>query len=178
MILQKRVILGLLMLLLLATVVLISLCAIRMHSKKSSVEISKFIKQDDLRDLSLTIYYMSPFILTRKPISDTDLAGGLYEYKVTIPGRILGEHIDLLNKMIETDLEPVTKGSHLNARIYYVFETKKDDKIFSVSMWGENNSMFVNGHEVKENKAFYDIIMPFLPENAVQELQTYLDQGK
>ncbi|WP_290369609.1 hypothetical protein [Pseudoneobacillus rhizosphaerae] len=41
-------------------------------------------------------------------------------------------------------------------------------------MWGEDNSIFVNGNEINGNEIFYDIVMPFLPTDVVKEFETIL----
>lgn len=174
---RKNIILGFIIILLLAGTILVSLWSINSHTKNSSLIFSELIEHRNLNDLSLTIYYMNPLYLTRYPISDTDLIDGKFDYKVTIRGRRLDEHIDLLNQLNSITLIPVEHKSYLNARLCYVFETKKDGKILTVSMWGKNNSIFVNGCEVKENNVFYDVVMPFLPEDAIKELQTYITNG-
>ena len=173
--LHKYLFIGLIILLLLTAVISISLRNVHRQSTKSSIEFSEIIKLGDLSDLSLTIYYLSPLILTRQPLSDIDLTDSKFEYKVTVCGSRLQAYIDLLDQINSTTLLPVEHESKVNARIYYVFETKKDGKILSVSMWGRDNSMFINGLEFKENNIFYDVIMPFLPEYAVKELEAYLE---
>ena len=54
--------------------------------------------------------------------------------------------------------------------MYYVLESKKNGKLIDVAMWGDEDNIFVNGFEVKENNIFYDVVIPFLPENEVKEL--------
>ncbi len=73
---------------------------------------------------------------------------------------------------------PVKDKSDIDGRIYYKFESEKEGKILDVAMWGEEtNSIFVNGFEVEGNDMFYDVIMPFLPEDAVKDLKAYLSRG-
>ncbi|GKU75958.1 hypothetical protein [Paenibacillus sp. L3-i20] len=174
--LRKYLLVGLIILLILSTVIIISLLLFNKGSVKPSTEFSEFIRSGNLNDLSLTIYYLSPTILTRQPVSEADLADGKFEYRVTIYGSRLVEHIDLLNQIDNTVLIPVEHESRMNARLYYVFETKKNGKLFSVSMWGKDNSIFVNGIEVQESDIFYDVAKSFLPDDAVKELETYLNQ--
>lgn len=51
-----------------------------------------------------------------------------------------------------------------------MFETEeKGKKIFDVAMWGCDGGILVNGVEVKDNSVFYDVIMPFLPEDAAEK---------
>lgn len=119
--------------------------------------------------------HLSPYILTRQPLSEDDLVKGKFAYRVTINGERLEKHMDLLNQINNTVLIPSAHESRINARLYYVFETKKDGKLFSVSMWGDDYSMFVNGIEVQANDIFYDVAKLFLPADLVEELNTYLN---
>jgi hypothetical protein len=160
--------------LLLVNTILVSCGRDNIHSKNTLLQFSELIESGNLSDFSLTIYYMSPFTSTRYPLSAEDLISRREENKIVINGSRLEEHIDLLNQINNTVLIPVEHKSRIDARLYYVFETKKDGKLFSVSMWGEDNSIFVNGIEVKGNDIFYDIVMPFLPTDAVKEFETYL----
>jgi hypothetical protein len=41
---------------------------------------------------------------------------------------------------------------------------------------GEMITAYLSGIEVKENDIFYDIVMPFLPTDAVKEFETYLNE--
>jgi hypothetical protein len=88
------------------------------------------------------------------------------------------EHTDLLKQLSNAALIPVEPESRINARLYYVFETKKGKKILDVAMWGNDSSIYVNGLEVKENINFYDVLMPFLPEDKAKEFKEYLSYGQ
>ena len=126
-----------------------------------------------------TIYYVSPFILTRHPLSVDDLINMSSVRKVVINSSSLEEHIDLFKQISNDDLIPIKKKSYLDARLYYALESKENGKLLDVAMWaGDDKSIFVNGFEVKGNDFFYDVIKPFLPEDAVKELETYLNRGK
>ena len=61
------------------------------------------------------------------------------------------------------------KSSYLDARLYYVFETKKKGKIFDVAIWGIGGGIFINGFEVKDADIFYDVVIPFLPEESARK---------
>lgn len=65
------------------------------------------------------------------------------------------------------------KSSDLDLRLYYVLESKKNGKLFDVAMWGDGNSIIVNGIEVEGNDIFYDVIMPFLPEDVAKDLKDF-----
>lgn len=176
---KKSIILGSLIWILLAVAILASCGGDYMRSAKSLLQFSELIEQGKLNDISLTIYFMNPFTSTRRPLSIDDLINFNSVNKIAINGNLLEEHINLFNKVSDAALISVEKVSYLNARIYYVFETEKKGKIFDVAMWGgyDDNSIFVNGLEVKENDIFYDLIMPFLPKDAVKELEEYLGRN-
>jgi hypothetical protein len=134
---------GFLILILLALTILSSCEGNDMQSEKALNNFSKLIEKKNFDDLSLKIYYMSPFAATRYPWSAEDLISRRAENKIVINGSRLEENIDLLNQINNTVLIPVEHKSRIDARLYYVFETKKTGKLFSVSMWGDDNSIFV-----------------------------------
>ncbi len=161
---KKGIILGFFILLLIAVIILIISGGNDMSTKK----LSKIIKRGNLDDLNLTIYYMDPSILSYFPQNVDNLISFSYEHKIIIDGSKLEEQIDLLNEMCTVNLMPVEHKSRLDARLYYVFATKSNRKIFDVAIWGKNKSMFVNGIEIYENDIFYDVIKPFLPEDVLR----------
>lgn len=177
---KKYIILGSIIILLIIAAVAVYIWNINKSSTESSEKLSKALMNKNLDDLSLTIYYMSPYIATRMPVSVNELQKDMYQYKVTISGRGLMDHSDLLNRLADTELIPIEHEydkeiMRINARLYYYFETSKDKKIYSVAMWGENESVFVNGIEIEEDEVFYDVIIQFLPEIAVQQFRRYLN---
>jgi len=161
--------------LLLFTIVFLATCRGNdMHLEKILPNFSRLIEGKKIDDLRLRIYYISPFIFTRAPLSVDDLITRSYEYEIIVIGSELKKHISLLNQFCIDTLIPVDHKSRVDARLYYVFETKKGHKILDVSMWGDNDSIFVNGFEVKGNDAFYNVVIPFMPEYAVKDLEAYL----
>lgn len=136
---------------------------------------SEAIKNENVENISLTIYYMSPFILTRQPLSVNDLINSSKAQKIVIEGDSLKEHIALFEQIENDDLIPVKDKSYIDARLYYVLESKKNGELLDVSMWGgENNRIFVNGVEIIENDIFYDVVKPFLSKDAIKELENYV----
>ena len=194
---KKYIFLGLLLLL---TLTIIICCVSNRASKKVFVdfaEISESIENGD-GDVNLTIYYMGSHITTRIPLSVDNLiygitsindkkkrdeTNGFFEYKVVVNSDKLEEHINLLNQICNAVLIPVEHKTVISARIYFVFESKTSGKIFEVAMWGaqlddESNyiepCIIVNGIAINVNEIFYDVIIPFLPEDAVKELEIYI----
>ena len=156
----------------------------KMHLARSSRILSEYINQGKIENLSLVIYYFDPTILTLFPVSIDSLIAWANDNKITVNSVQLEENIDLVNQMINTDLLRVRYGddySYIDARIYYVFETKKGQKVFDVAMWcdarGDYESIVVNGVNVKTNEIFYHVILPFLPEEAAKTLENYIGLG-
>lgn len=164
--LKKHIVVGFLVFLLLAITILFS-----MYSKKPSLNVSELIKNENINDISLTIYYVSPDTLTFLALSVDDLINR-DDNKIVISGSDLEEHIDLFKQINNDVLIPVKKKtSVLDFRVYYVLESKKNGKLFDVAMWGEDQSIFVNEFEVKGNDIFFDVIIPFLPEDEAKKLE-------
>ena len=162
---KKRVFVGLFVFLLLAGAFLIIYGGSYIRANKAINDFSKYIEKGNFNDLILTIYYVSPYIFTPFPLSVEDLIR-YSEDKIVIEGSQLEQYIDLLNQVKSVSLKPVIKKTYMDARIYYVFETEKKGKLFDVTMFGLNDdSIFINGIEVKWEDIFYDIIVPFLPED-------------
>jgi len=164
--------------LLLALVILIICGRAIMRFRNNAPTLYEIIQNGNVSDLTLTIYYTSPFLDTRMPFSLDWFTYRGYREKVVISGDKLKEHIDILYQISTVDLIPVENKTFLDARMYYVFETENDGKIFSVAMWGlidsEDYTMFVNGVQVMVDDIFYEVLMMFLPEHAAGVLTEYL----
>jgi len=159
---KKHIIIGSIVFLLFASTLLI--IYEKMSPQRELNNFSKLIESENFDDLSLTIYYLNAF--TQFPLSVEDLKSYPSTVKVTINGDQLAEHIDLLNTISNVELIPVKNKSRIEARVYYVFKNK-GIKIFDVAMWGngdDDNSIYINGKEFKENDILINVISPFLPK--------------
>mgnify|MGYP000867909886 CR=1 FL=1 len=172
---KNNVIISLLLLSALTIATILTSCGgNNMRPEKAIKEYLEIIEKETFDELSLTIYYIDPMLLTRAPLSVDKLINFNNVNKIVIDGSELENHIDLLRQISADKLKPVRNPSRINARIYYVFKTAEEDKILDIAMWGDNNSTFVNGLEVKENDVYLNIIMPFLTEEAKNDLEPYL----
>jgi len=130
---------------------------------------------DNIDSVSLIIYYMDPRILTRVPVSLDSLINGLYDYRIIVASEDLAKHRDLLNQLTSTEFVPVKSESVIDARLYYVFEHAEYGEIFnflSSVRFGDNIS--VNGHKTESNRVFFEMVVPFLTESAVEMIEVYL----
>jgi len=148
-----------------------------MLSKKTKTFLKLFEKVN-LDDVKLTIYYINPNILTRAPLNIDTLINYSDVQTIIVDNNRLKENIDLIEWIKMNAFVPVKKKSYLDARLCYVFETDKDGIILTVAMGGRNNSVFINGFEMEDNEVFYNVIKPFLTENAANELKIYFNREK
>jgi hypothetical protein len=162
-------------------------CGINNMTAKPPKKIFELIDDGSFDDLSLTIYYINQFILTRAPLSVGDLINFSDVNKIFIDSSRLEEHTDLLRKLSDHILIPMEKDSYLDTRLCYIFESSSHGKIFEVAFGGVltdekgeyvDSCTFVNGIAVEDVDIFYDVIMPFLPEDAVAELELYLGRSE
>lgn len=115
-------------------------------------------------NLRLTIYYIDPSVLTRVSISTDNLINFPGVKKIVVECEELKQHLERLKKLDASILQPVKEESYINARLHYVFETKKSGKILEVTISQIHGSVFINGIEVEDNPIFYELIDPFLTE--------------
>lgn len=172
---QLKSYLTILLMLVLISGIILSGCDVNVKRQESVLkDYLEKIDKGTFEGLTLTIYYLDPMILTRTPLSIEGLIDFDIAQKFTVNSSELKEHIDVLKKLQDDELKPVKKASQIDARVYYVFENDTGDIILDVAMWGEDYSIFVNGLEVEWNDIFFDLISPFLPEEAIDELESYI----
>ena len=173
---RKILVIGILVMLLLAGLAFVIFERSDMGAKKSLDYFSQLIEDGKADNLSLTIYYVNPWILTLMPLDVNLLIANYADDIVYVEN--LKEQIDLFKQINSDALIPVEHTSRMDARVYYVFKTKHNRKIFDVAMWGDDYSIYVNGLEVKSDDIFYDIIMPFLPEHMAINLEANKNDAK
>ena len=182
---KKYVICGVIILILIINVILAGCGRVDMGSKETYSNFYELIESGNFNDISLTIYYKNLFVRTRTPVRLEQLKGGwydntgqlidgLYDYKVVVTGEDLAEHRDLISRIINAELIPVENEPIVNARLYYVFEHEQYGELFNVLAFGGGDTLFVNGVRVEHNRVFYEMVLPFLPEDAVETIERYL----
>ena len=132
--------------------------------QRSMQNYANLLSNDIPQDFRLTIYYMSPRIFTRAPLSVDDLKTHSETKKIVVHSDELSAHITLLKKMDASILQPNKENAYVNARIYYVFETDSNSKLLDVTINSIHGNSFVNGIAVEDNPILYDLIIPFLSE--------------
>ena len=167
---KKKFILCLLVILLIVSILFCYINKSVGFREKLEVDILSIFEGENVDDITMTIYYTNPLSLTRLPWT-VDMLIDNCDHKIVVDGSELKRHFDIFGQIDKKIFIPVLNSSNMNARVYYTIESKKNGNLFEVAMWGEGNSMFVNGVEIKENGILYDIIIPFLPEEAAQALE-------
>ena len=128
----------------------------------------------------LRIYFSTPIDFQHFRPDVSDLTEERYEYRVIVSSRGMRQlwiwDDDLRYRIDTVTLVPVRNESRIRARVYYVFETNRGDKVFDVAMWGRNNSVFINGVEFEWDDVFYDIIRPHLPLRAVEVMDRHFSR--
>jgi len=199
---KKRIIIGLLVLLLLVPTFFISSWGWGyMRANQAVNNFAKIVEQGDLSDLSLTIYHTNPNTLgPMVPWSVDSFRRSHNEQKIVVSGSELEEHIDLFKQISSDDLVPTAVPvaiellewirsdgllvavsdmwgvlSSSDVLMYYVFECRENGKLFDVVMWGYGG-IIVNGFAVEDRRIFYEIIIPFLPEYAAESWGELMDR--
>ena len=133
----------------------------------------RIIEQGNISDLRLTIYHMYFSVLTPFPFSlDQLMDNHSGHHRIVVDGSQLEEHIELINQIRHVTVTPMDRGTRIDARLYYVFETVDNNrKVFDFGMWADDDTVFINGVQVKANSIFLDIIIPFLPENVADDVR-------
>jgi len=151
-------------------------------------EFFKMIRDGEIEDISLTIYYMHPTALSLIPIDIESIIAtcGAEEFTkyghggiVVVEGTELAKYSDLLTVLSTEKLIPLEQDYYMNARIYYVFKDKSERTVLEVVMWGyvrgrTVTAIFVNGLYVENKDIYYDVVTPFLPKefaNAYDKLK-------
>lgn len=127
--------------------------------------------------LKLTVYYDEDTMQHYIPWSVTMLQENCHVITVNGNSQWGGsawedeKNKQLLEIMSHTALIPTNpeneKSSYLDARIYYVFQSKITGRVFTVALDGYNYDkgiaiMVVNGKEVEYNEVFFEVVEPFL----------------
>ena len=153
-------------------------------------EFHRLVSTGSIEDMSLTIYYMKPWILTWAPVGIDDLIGWCGTEAVTkygeggivvIEGTELAELTELLILLSNEEPMSLKQDYRINGRIYYVFKDKYRRTIFEVAMWAYSrdndgkpiSALFVNGIFIEQKEIYYDIVIPFLPENVAGSLKEF-----
>ena len=164
---------ALVFLLLFASILFVSCRENTKSPEKALDNFSQQISEGKTNGMSLTIYYKNPEILTPYPLDVCELIR-LNDFKIVVKDKELKNYINVLSQINSKVIIPVEtdeKMSYVEARIYYIFKDRFGRKMFDVVMWSGQGNIFVNGIEVEECRLFYDVIIPFLPEDIADVLE-------
>ncbi len=117
-------------------------------------------------NIHLTIYYVTPTLLTRIPMSVEALKLHPATEKIVVSAEELAPYWAEFQKLKSSVLQPIEEEPRLDARLYYVLETNTSKKVLEVVTNDVNCNFFVNGIKVEYNSLLFELIWPFLPEDA------------
>ena len=137
---------------------------------KGKVDVKKLIEEEKINDLSLTIYYMESSVLTNIPLDVEHLMNNVLTKKIVVSGSDLEENLDLFKKINLEELTLIKECTsyYLDARIYYILESKSNGQLLEVVIGGFNpdegkSCVWLNDYQVEDCAILYDVISPFLP---------------
>lgn len=130
-------------------------------------------------DLKLTIYYMSPAIVTRVPICtlkqlkkccNNDVGS-----QIEVGAEELAAHAEQFRKLDAADLCPDTVHSAVSGRggrilgflrMVYILEREDGETLLKIYAYNlvRDESVIVNGIKVKNDPIFYELIDPYLSD--------------
>ena len=137
-------------------------------SQKSKLcnQIQDAIAEENLDDLRITVYFMDPDVTFRAYPTLEQLTSPNNEWVTVyhLEGRETYDSIQVIQNQLRPDgieLIEQTKSSHVNARVYYILENKRGEKILELLVGGTSpGCLLLNGVPVAYNAVFYDIIHP------------------
>jgi len=157
-------------------------------SEELFAEFEKLIQRQSFDDVSLAIYYVNEDVLTLIGYTVEQLirVAGSDEFtgRIIVFGNATAEKMGSFDLISKKDLVPLDTSLYdVDARVYYIFRSAKDGKLLDVTIGGSpRNGVdtdvycdFVNGRAVKENRLLFQIIVPFLTDDARRGLSSYLD---
>lgn len=142
----------------------------------SNLNLEEMLKTEDINDLKLTIYCTDPHLLTRYPYKMEHLIQ-FHEFKTEVYGEDLYDNIELFYKISNSSLTPYSAGYYLHARMGYTLESKKNGVLLEVGFYCSNETVLVNGVEVRDSQCLYDIIKAYASDEILELYKGMLTEG-
>ena len=146
--------------------------------KKELAQYSEMLQNGKVSELEMTIYYVSPPILTQYPWGVDNVKKSSHTRVVTVSGEKLREQIDLLKELSADNLR-LTSSEYLDARFCCEFSNASGEVLLTLVSGGIGGDVYVNGIAVEENEIFYKLLIPHISEeNIKQPMIDYLTELK
>ena len=150
------------------------LYTINIFRMRRPINFTELIDGDNISELTLTIYYLPRTTLTPFALTVNELTTVEYFDSVKITIYDLELYADKLRQLDSIVLVPVDNTRRINALLHYEFSAR--GRTFTVTGWGENNSLVVNGVEVERHYIFYEVILPFLTGDMADSLRRQVER--
>ena len=153
--------------LLLAALILLT-CSACFNSSQIDLENYTEIVNGELpEDIRLTINYVDDYFLTPYAWSADDFINSTEAQKIVIERDELLSNLEAFKKLGLTEFMNKSKDRpNCGVRLYYVLESGAHGSLLEVAISTIGYNAVVNGVEVAYDPALYEIVQPFLPENA------------
>ena len=135
---------------------------------------------ENVEELTLTIYYLSPNQSTGSPLNLQGLSNR--GNRNVVYGNELKEHLELFrqlyNQLSYNPPIPIRGEVEMYARLHYVFTTSTGQEVISFAQRGFRANgdgttaevIFINGQAFYQNDIFIQAVLPFLPSDVALRL--------
>lgn len=137
-----------------------------LQQKNVASELSPSVEENNLGNLRLTVYYLPLNILTRKPLSADDLITFTDTKRIIVESEDLETLYEQFKKLDTFVTQSVSENPVVNARLYYILEQGESERLIEVVISEASSTVLVNGVAVAYDSAFYELIKPFLTDDA------------
>lgn len=118
-------------------------------------------------NMQLTIYFFTPLSISTATPLTSEYVINHYIYKTIVSNSTLKDHIGVLQKIEKIKLKKPINFEYEDTRIYCEFNAGKR-KLLSFSLSSTDTlNMLVNNLVVKNERVFYELIIPFVPQSEV-----------
>ena len=142
-------------------------------------DLEEMIKEEDINDLTLTIYAIMGSYRYRIPPNAEQVKNG-YEAKVEVTGEELAKNIELFYEIKSSALTQVFSDEKISCDIVYVLESEKNGVLLEVAFWymmwnTDIRTVQLNGAQVKEEQFLYDIVKTYASEEILNKWEPSLN---
>ena len=137
---------------------------------EANAQYEQLIPIEQLDKLTLKIYFRSTTLIG-SPMDQKDLISfaAQTDSVITVAPAELIKHTELLESLTSSTLITPEESFEMNARLCYFFENENGERVFELVTNGYGAATaWVNGEMVANRKIFYEIICPFLTEEAIK----------
>lgn len=156
--------------------ILLSLLLFLMFNKYKTYNLLDYVENDRIEDLTLTISYIEPSMLTPFPLQPYNLLEEYCDKRIVVSGRELcgvKDELYTIGEYIPEIVQKTSKG--MDARIHYTIKNKLGINLLEVVAWSFDGNIYVNDIEIRDNEIYYKLLLPFVDEDMGKYLNTHIN---